>query len=93
MKAGSQFDAGTQYSIIASLTALIKEYGGEKGCLNVDLVNHAIRNAYLTVKTSILSASYRRRRTAQRGHCTHKHVQKPRAVDKAKAVVVGPSSK
>ncbi len=50
MNAGSKFDDATQYSIIASLTALIKEHGCAKGELSVALVNHTIRNAYLTVK-------------------------------------------
>jgi hypothetical protein len=52
MKTGSQFDAATQYAIIAAITALIKEYGGEKGGLSVELVNQAIRNAYLTVNNN-----------------------------------------
>ncbi len=44
-----KFDDATQYSISVSLTALIKEHGGAKGELSVALMNHAIRNAYLTV--------------------------------------------
>ncbi len=49
MKTGSQFDAATQYSVIKSLMAHIKEYGGDKGELRIASVNQAVRNAYLTV--------------------------------------------
>ena len=48
-KTGSNFNDATQYSIIASVTSLIKEHGGDHGRLTVELVNQTISSAYLTV--------------------------------------------
>ncbi len=45
LMSGSKFNDATQYSIIASLTALNKEHGGEHGGLSIELVNQTISSA------------------------------------------------
>ena len=49
LKTGSKFNDATQYSIISSVTALLKEHGGDHGVLCVELVNQTICSASLTV--------------------------------------------
>jgi hypothetical protein len=49
LKTRSKFNDATQYSIISSVTTLLKEHGGDKGGLSVELVNQTIRSAYLSV--------------------------------------------
>ena len=51
MRTGARYDAPTQFAITTALLELIKEFGGEKEGLSVQLVNQAIRTAYLTVNS------------------------------------------
>ena len=49
LKSGSRFGDATQYAMIGALTALNKLHGGVKVGLTIELVNQAIRDAYLSV--------------------------------------------